>query len=232
MYLSGTKCHCVPEQFLFYYHLPYNNVLPQTLLADINVTVLSEKLRARCRAFSVLCSPSGVPLTRAWPLRVAARVGHARRHAVRRYIFENQGLVRRMYGDQRHSLIVGNELEARRLRYDDLRYHGPPPPPDGYTAAETGPRGRAAYRVRPNSRYANLLKTPPQADDEKIRPAPPPPPSPSQRPPGHSGGATAAAAVVTTGAGTSSVAATTTGAVPVATAPAVLESDATAYRPG
>lgn len=153
-------------------------------------------------------------------------------HAVRRYIFENQGLVRRMYGDQRHSLIVGNELEARRLRYDDLRYHGPPPPPDGYTAAETGPRGRAAYRVRPNSRYANLLKTPPQADDEKIRPAPPPPPSPSQRPPGHSGGATAAAAVVTTGAGTSSVAATTTGAVPVATAPAVLESDATAYRPG
>lgn len=152
-------------------------------------------------------------------------------HAVRRYIFENQGLVRRMYGDQRHSLIMGNELEERRLRYDDLRYHVPVPPPDEYTDAETGPRGRAAYRVRPNSRYANLLKTSPQADDEKVRPPPPPPPSPSQRPPAHSGGATVAAAVVTTAGGTSSVAATT-GAVPVATAPAILQNDATVYRPG
>lgn len=152
-------------------------------------------------------------------------------HAVRRYIFENQGLVRRMYGEERHSLIVGNELEARRLRYDDLRYHGQVPPPDGYSAADAGPRGRAAYRVRPNSRYANLLKTSPLADDEKVRPPPPPPPSPSQRPPSHIGGATVAAAVVTTAAGTSSVAATT-GAGLVATAPAVLENDATVYRPG
>lgn len=58
-------------------------------------------------------------------------------HAVRRYIFENQGLVRRMYGDQRHSLIVVSELEARRLRYDDQ--------PN---------RAFGAGRARPNSRYA------------------------------------------------------------------------------
>lgn len=78
-----------------------------------------------------------------------------RRHAVRRYIFENQGLVRRMYGDQRHSLIVVSELEARRLRYDD----------EPNRAFRTD-GGRNPHRVRPNSRYAARLKTPPAASHE------------------------------------------------------------------
>lgn len=81
-------------------------------------------------------------------------------HAVRRYIFENQGLVRRMYGDQRHSLIVVSELEARRLRYDD----------EPNRAFRTD-GGRNPHRVRPNSRYAARLKTPPVASHETEDPA-------------------------------------------------------------
>ncbi|CAN7993974.1 unnamed protein product [Ixodes hexagonus] len=76
-------------------------------------------------------------------------------HAVRRYIFENQGLVRRMYGDQRHSQIVVSELEARRLRYDDE--------PNRAFRADAG---RSPHRVRPNSRYAARLKTPQAVSDE------------------------------------------------------------------
>lgn len=78
-------------------------------------------------------------------------------HAVRRYIFENQGLVRRMYGDERHSLIVGRELEARRLRYDDdVNLFGQP-----FT-------GRAVHKVRPNSRYAARLKNPSATQDGEV----------------------------------------------------------------
>lgn len=150
-------------------------------------------------------------------------------HAVRRYIFENQGLVRRMYGDQRHSVIVGSEIEARRMRYDDLRFHEPESlvPP---VSAVHRTRARAAYRVRPNSRYANLLKTSPLADGEKARPPPPPPPPPppSLRPPAHTD---ATVGMATTTAGTSPVtAAEATGDSPVTTAPALLDADA--YRPG
>lgn len=76
---------------------------------------------------------------------------------MRRYIFENQGLVRRMYGDERHSLIVGRELEARRLRYDDdVNLFGQP-----FT-------GRAVHKVRPNSRYAARLKNPSATQDGEV----------------------------------------------------------------
>ncbi|XP_037560013.1 protein spaetzle 4-like isoform X2 [Dermacentor silvarum] len=152
-------------------------------------------------------------------------------HAVRRYIFENQGLVRRMYGDQRHSVIVGTEIEARRMRYDDLRFHEPESPVPPVSSVHRT-RGRAAYRVRPNSRYANLLKTSPLADGEKARPPPPPPPPPppSLRPPAH---ADVTVGMATTTTGTSPVPATdATGDSPVTTAPAVLGDDAGAYKPG
>ncbi|KAL3181645.1 hypothetical protein MRX96_023235 [Rhipicephalus microplus] len=148
-------------------------------------------------------------------------------HAVRRYIFENQGLVRRMYGDQRHSVIVGSEIEARRLRYDDMRFHEPENP----VSPVHRHRGRAAYRVRPNSRYANLLKTSPLADGEKARPPPPPPPPPlSVRPPAHTD---VTAGMATTTAATSP--ATTvhaTGDSPETTAPALLDGASDGYRPG
>ncbi|XP_037517478.1 protein spaetzle 4 isoform X2 [Rhipicephalus sanguineus] len=149
-------------------------------------------------------------------------------HAVRRYIFENQGLVRRMYGDQRHSVIVGSEIEARRMRYDDVRFHEPESP----VPAVHRTRGRAAYRVRPNSRYANLLKTSPLADGEKARPPPPPPPPPppSLRPPAH---ADVTAGMATTTAATSpATTADATGDSPVTTAPALLDGDSDGYRPG
>ncbi|XP_077507333.1 uncharacterized protein LOC144116515 [Amblyomma americanum] len=142
-------------------------------------------------------------------------------HAVRRYIFENQGLVRRMYGDQRHSVIVGSELEARRLRYDDLRFQPADVPARPPSPLSSRSRGRAAYRVRPNSRYANLLKTSPFADGEKLRPPP-------QRPPMLTDPSVGLAA---TTAGTSP-ATETAGTRPVTTASVAFDEDATIYRPG
>ncbi|XP_053209452.1 protein spaetzle 4-like [Panonychus citri] len=40
--------------------------------------------------------------------------------AVRRYIYENQGLLRRMYGDQRHYSIVTNEMHEANEKYDNI----------------------------------------------------------------------------------------------------------------
>ncbi|XP_015786555.1 protein spaetzle 4-like [Tetranychus urticae] len=40
--------------------------------------------------------------------------------AVRRYIYENQGLLRRMYGDQRHYQILTNEIQDLREKYDNV----------------------------------------------------------------------------------------------------------------
>lgn len=37
--------------------------------------------------------------------------------SVRRYIYENQGLMRRMYGDQRHSFVIRNEIEDLHDKY-------------------------------------------------------------------------------------------------------------------
>lgn len=39
--------------------------------------------------------------------------------AVRRYIYENQGLLRRMYGDQRHYQILTNEIQDLKEKYDN-----------------------------------------------------------------------------------------------------------------
>lgn len=45
--------------------------------------------------------------------------------SVRRYIFENQGLMRRMYGDQRHSHVMKNEiLDEIHDKYDSLALKG------------------------------------------------------------------------------------------------------------
>lgn len=40
--------------------------------------------------------------------------------AVRRYIYDNQAIMRQMYGDQRQSYIVQNEIEELREKYDNL----------------------------------------------------------------------------------------------------------------
>lgn len=40
--------------------------------------------------------------------------------AVRRYIYENQGMLRRMYGDQRHYQIVTNEIQDLKEKYDNI----------------------------------------------------------------------------------------------------------------
>ena len=46
--------------------------------------------------------------------------------SVRRYIYENQGLMRRMYGDQRQSFILRNEIDDTRDKYDTVSYFDPP----------------------------------------------------------------------------------------------------------
>ncbi|RWS16905.1 hypothetical protein B4U79_05241 [Dinothrombium tinctorium] len=45
-------------------------------------------------------------------------------NSVRRYIRENQGLVKRMYGDQRQSLIMMNEINDIKDRYDKVFVYG------------------------------------------------------------------------------------------------------------
>ncbi|XP_076373181.1 uncharacterized protein LOC143258035 [Tachypleus tridentatus] len=40
--------------------------------------------------------------------------------AVRRYIHNNQGLVRRMYGDQRYSFVIQEDIETQRQRYINI----------------------------------------------------------------------------------------------------------------
>lgn len=47
------------------------------------------------------------------------------RHAVRRFVQENQGLMRRMYGDERHINVLRAEFERNdvELKYDDYYHH-------------------------------------------------------------------------------------------------------------
>ena len=45
--------------------------------------------------------------------------------SVRRYIYENQGLMRRMYGDQRQSFVLRNEIDDVREKYDSLSFFDP-----------------------------------------------------------------------------------------------------------
>lgn len=47
------------------------------------------------------------------------------RHAVRRFVQENQGLMRRMYGDERHINVLRAEFEKNdiELKYDDYYHH-------------------------------------------------------------------------------------------------------------
>jgi hypothetical protein len=44
--------------------------------------------------------------------------------SVRRYIYENQGFMRRMYGDQRQSQVLRAELEETREKYDSIYFYG------------------------------------------------------------------------------------------------------------
>ena len=45
-------------------------------------------------------------------------------NSVRRYIYENQGFMKRMYGDQRHSIVLKNEIDELREKYDSIYFFG------------------------------------------------------------------------------------------------------------
>jgi len=63
--------------------------------------------------------------------------------SVRRYIYENQGLMRRMYGDQRHSFILRNEIEDTREKYDTISYY------EGRHRSVYGPRSLNPHEDNP-----------------------------------------------------------------------------------
>lgn len=44
--------------------------------------------------------------------------------SVRRYIYENQGFMRRMYGEQRQSQVLKDEIEEIRGKYDSIYFYG------------------------------------------------------------------------------------------------------------
>lgn len=51
--------------------------------------------------------------------------------AVRRYIYDNQAVMRQMYGDQRQSYIIQNEIEELRERYESINFAALPEVSDG-----------------------------------------------------------------------------------------------------
>ncbi|XP_076369151.1 uncharacterized protein LOC143256175 isoform X2 [Tachypleus tridentatus] len=69
-------------------------------------------------------------------------------HSVRRYINDNQGLVRRMYGDQRQSFVLHEDRETRRSRYINT-----PERPDLKSSRYINTPDSKSSRVRLNSRH-------------------------------------------------------------------------------
>ncbi|XP_054156129.1 protein spaetzle 4-like [Oppia nitens] len=63
--------------------------------------------------------------------------------SVRRYIYENQGFMRRMYGDQRHSQVLRSEIDEIREKYDSIymyeRGRAQTPDPDFFGPTRTVP---------------------------------------------------------------------------------------------
>ncbi|XP_058056654.1 protein spaetzle 4 [Anopheles bellator] len=75
-------------------------------------------------------------------------------HAVRRFVHENQGLMRRMYGDVRHISVLKDEIENNEIDVDDIdraaeRYMRPAPP-HGKRRPEGGKRLKY---LRPATQY-------------------------------------------------------------------------------
>ncbi|EAA12922.5 AGAP007866-PA [Anopheles gambiae str. PEST] len=73
-------------------------------------------------------------------------------HAVRRFVHENQGLMRRMYGDVRHISVLKEEFENNEIDIDDIdrateRYTRP----SGHLASAGGRDGKRMKYLRPSS---------------------------------------------------------------------------------
>lgn len=61
---------------------------------------------------------------------------------MKRYINDNQGLVRRMYGDEKHSSVLLNEIDGFQLKYEQLRSFMN----RGYSRTEYGRSARGSRR--------------------------------------------------------------------------------------
>uniref|UniRef100_A0A182UFF5 Spaetzle domain-containing protein n=1 Tax=Anopheles melas TaxID=34690 RepID=A0A182UFF5_9DIPT len=73
-------------------------------------------------------------------------------HAVRRFVHENQGLMRRMYGDVRHISVLKEEFENNEIDIDDIdrateRYTRP----SGHVGSAGGRDGKRMKYLRPSS---------------------------------------------------------------------------------
>lgn len=91
--------------------------------------------------------------------------------SVRRYIYENQGLMRRMYGDQRQSFIVRNEIEDLHEKYDFSPFNG-------RQSSTSGSSRKSFLKFSPRSAFKNSD----DESDQKSTPTPSPPPQPSSSP--------------------------------------------------
>ncbi|XP_015924494.1 protein spaetzle 4 [Parasteatoda tepidariorum] len=71
--------------------------------------------------------------------------------SVKRYINDNQGLVRRMYGDEKHSSVLLNEIDGFRLRFEMLRnaYEGFHSRTVYGRSVKSGPRSGKSNRRQP-----------------------------------------------------------------------------------
>ncbi|GFT02759.1 protein spaetzle 4 [Nephila pilipes] len=79
--------------------------------------------------------------------------------SVKRYINDNQGLVRRMYGDEKHSSVLLNEIDGFQMRFDMLRNSF-----DGFRSRTV--YGRSARGHKPTRRQPRPQIFP---DDEEIQ---------------------------------------------------------------
>ncbi|XP_035208692.1 protein spaetzle 4-like [Stegodyphus dumicola] len=81
--------------------------------------------------------------------------------SVKRYINDNQGLVRRMYGDERHSSVLMHEIDGFRMKFDMLQaaFNAP------YSRTEYGRSARS--RQRPTRRQPRPQIFPDDPEEEE-----------------------------------------------------------------
>ncbi|KAI1291822.1 hypothetical protein HDE_07256 [Halotydeus destructor] len=87
--------------------------------------------------------------------------------SVRRYIYENQGLVRRMYGEQRHGSVLQNEIDDIRDKYNALSINGWYRPRSVAGHAQFSPRSASVDPLSP----IQLAAAANQAQIKHVKPA-------------------------------------------------------------
>ncbi|XP_030384410.1 protein spaetzle 4 [Scaptodrosophila lebanonensis] len=97
-------------------------------------------------------------------------------HAVRRFVHENQGLIKRMYGDVRHISILRDEIQNNEVDVDDIQEAAERYLKDSKRAGKLMMRGRedfGSYKagndviMEPHFRPVTTISTPPTTTKQK-----------------------------------------------------------------